>query len=49
MVKDLTNQFTNSLNLFLSRYKKTEALKSEEVSGEANLMNFLRKTMGGAK
>ena len=49
MVKDLTNQFTNSLNLFLSRYKKTEPMKSEEVSGEANLMNFLRKAVGGVK
>lgn len=50
MIKDLTNQFANSIKLFLSQYKKSAPIE-EEATGTStnNVMKALQKAMGGEK
>tara|TARA_R110002051_G_scaffold301829_2_gene369893 strand:+ start:1395 stop:2132 length:738 start_codon:yes stop_codon:yes gene_type:complete len=46
MIKDLTNQFANSIKLYLSKFKK-EGPVSEENIGSGGLIKALTKAMGG--
>tara|TARA_R110002012_G_scaffold78323_5_gene199612 strand:+ start:1148 stop:1855 length:708 start_codon:yes stop_codon:yes gene_type:complete len=41
MIKDLTNQFSNSLKLFLSRFGKNELIGQEKVSKRDQLLKML--------
>ena len=47
MIKDLTNQFANSLKLFLTKFKKEEPIAQQDTSQGAGLAKALQKAMGG--
>tara|TARA_R100000808_G_scaffold24519_1_gene56682 strand:- start:1294 stop:2040 length:747 start_codon:yes stop_codon:yes gene_type:complete len=49
MIKDLTNQFANSIKLYLSKFKKAAPLEEEDVSRSGSFMKALTKAMGGAQ
>ena len=46
MIKDLTNQFANSLKLFLSKYEKDSPVSQEQV-GSGNVYSQLQKMLTG--
>ena len=47
MIKDLTNQFANSLKLFLTKFQKEEPISQQDSSQGAGLAKALQKAMGG--
>ena len=47
MIKDLTNQFANTLKLFLTKFQKKEPIAEQKDSGTADFVKMLTKAMGG--
>ena len=47
LIKDLTNQFANSLKIYLTQFQATATVQQEEVSGGASIQKMLKKLGGG--
>ena len=47
LIKDLTNQFANSLKIYLSQFQATAPVQQEEVSSGASLQKMMKSLRGG--